>query len=389
MDSNKVSLKENKFNLPWVEKYRPKILENVIGQDKIVDSLKNLFENGSFPHLLFYGGSGSGKTSTILSIINEYFGKKKKLMVMRLDASDDRGINSVRDEIKAFAEKKNYFISGIKVIILDEADSMTFDAQFALRRIIEKYSSNTRFCLICNYENKIIPAIKSRCAEFKFNSISNDKVKERLNYICNCEELKIDKKIIDTLSIISKGDMRKAINILQTISLCDKKSQSSKLCYSLSGFPTREEIVNLFNILIDSDIKFDKALASAKTLVSKNGYSVSMILKEVCEILVDLISNKDISKSLISKKSNYKIKTNLFYEGVDDDLDNCTAESKLYRVTADPDLTDNGSSICIPNYIKIFSELSNLENMVVKSTFGDIYLSTLVAIFKKIDWKNN
>ena len=152
---------QNNYNLPWVEKYRPLKLDDVKGQNKIVESLKNIIENGSFPHLLFYGGSGFGKTSVILSVIDQYFGKKKKLMVMRLDASDDRGINSVRDEIKAFAEKKNYFQSGIKVIILDEADSMTFDAQFALRRIIEKYSSNTRFCLICNYENKIIPAMKS------------------------------------------------------------------------------------------------------------------------------------------------------------------------------------------------------------------------------------
>ena len=169
----------NSYNLPWVEKYRPNKLNDIKGQDKIVESLTNIIENNSFPHLLFYGGSGSGKTSVILSIIEQYYGKKKKLMVMRLDASDDRGINSVRDEIKAFAEKKNYFQTGIKVIILDEADSMTFDAQFALRRIIEKYSKNTRFCLICNYENKIISAIKSRCAEFKFNSILDKDMKQK------------------------------------------------------------------------------------------------------------------------------------------------------------------------------------------------------------------
>merc|ERR1712100_671833 len=130
----------------------------------------------------------------------------------RLDASDDRGINSVREEIKGFAEKRNYFMKGIKVIILDEADSMTFDAQFALRRIIEKYSSSTRFCLICNYDNKIIPAIKSRCAEFKFNPISNKNMVNQLKIIAKKENLKYDKESLNVINNISKGDMRKAIN---------------------------------------------------------------------------------------------------------------------------------------------------------------------------------
>ena len=232
------------YNLPWVEKYRPRKLSEITGQDTIINSLKKMFEGCSFPHLLFYGGSGSGKTSTILSILNDYFGKKKKLMVMRLDASDDRGINSVREEIKGFAEKKNYFMKGIKVIILDEADSMTFDAQFALRRIIEKYSSSTRFCLICNYDNKIIPAIKSRCAEFKFNPISNENMFNQLELIANKEKLKYDNESLNIITNISKGDMRKAINLMQS-STCgtDKKKVLDKnLCYNITGFPKTEDI---------------------------------------------------------------------------------------------------------------------------------------------------
>ena len=320
------------YNLPWVEKYRPKKLDDVKGQDKIVESLKNIIGNGSFPHLLFYGGSGSGKTSVILSVIDQYFGKKKKLMVMRLDASDDRGINSVRDEIKAFAEKKNYFNSGVKVIILDEADSMTFDAQFALRRIIEKYSNNTRFCLICNYENKIIPAIKSRCAEFKFNSIKDNDLKDRLKQVSLSENIKIKEEIYDTITKISKGDLRKAINLLQTISLCDTKKINSKICYSISGFPNPKEISDILNNLLNEKLNFSKTLEKISKVIKENGYSISLILKELNELIIKKFKNKELE----GKK-----------------------------------------------FIRIFSEISQLENQVIKSTFGDIYLSSLIAIFKK------
>ena len=154
--------------LPFVEKYRPNNFEDIISNNENIKILKNMLKLGSLPHLLFHGTSGVGKTSAILALAKELYGNSMNLMIMKLDASDDRGINSVRDDIKGFAEKKNMFQKGTKLIILDEADSMTFDAQFALRRIIEKYSDNTRFCLICNYENKIIPAIRSRCANFKF-----------------------------------------------------------------------------------------------------------------------------------------------------------------------------------------------------------------------------
>ncbi len=325
------------YNLPWVEKYRPDKLSKIVGQDKIINSLRNIFEGGSFPHLLFYGGSGSGKTSTILAILNDYFGKKKKLMVLRLDASDDRGINSVREEIKGFAEKKNYFTKGIKVIILDEADSMTFDAQFALRRIIEKYSSSTRFCLICNYDNKIIPAIKSRCAEFKFNPISNKVMINHLQKISDKENLSYTLDTLKVINNISKGDLRKAINLLQSASII--KSETDKklkveLCYNVAGYPKPSEIENILNILIDKSINLENATKLIQKIVLENGYSISIILKELIELLIVKITNNEVDPT---------------------------------------------------GYVLIFSELSNLENKVSKSTFGDIYLTMMIAIFKKIE----
>ena len=324
------------YNLPWVEKYRPKNLNDIVGQDKIINSLKNIFNGGSFPHLLFYGGSGSGKTSTILAILNEYFGKKKKLMVMRLDASDDRGINSVREEIKGFAEKKNYFSKGIKVIILDEADSMTFDAQFALRRIIEKYSNNTRFCLICNYDNKIIPAIKSRCVEFKYNPINEDIMVNHLEKIADKEKLKYSKEAFKVLHNISKGDLRKAINLMQSASIVQKGNKGIKLdttmCYNVSGYPLPQQIKEITNILVNDKINLENSIKKIHKIVLENGYSVSIIIKEVIEVILFMIINKKLDAE---------------------------------------------------KYALIFSELSNLESKVSKSTFGDIYLSMFISLFKQ------
>ena len=207
-----------------------------------------MISNKSLPHLIFYGISGTGKTSTANALIKELYGKSKTLMVMKLDASDDRGINSVREQIKGFAEKISIFNKGVKLIILDEADSMTFDAQFALRRIIEKYSDTTRFCLICNYENKIIPAIRSRCANFKFNPIDNKFIIEKIKYVSKQEKLKIDKKSINVIADISNGDLRKSINLLQSISMRNKIINDD-LCYEMSGLPNIKVINKILNII--------------------------------------------------------------------------------------------------------------------------------------------
>lgn len=316
-------------NLPWIEKYRPSKINQIIGQDNIISSIKKMLKNGSFPHMLFHGTSGTGKTSTILSIIEELYGNNKTLMVMKLDASDDRGINSVRDEIKGFAEKVLLFNNGIKLIILDEVDSMTFDAQFALRRIIELYSSTTRFCLICNYENKIIHAIKSRCASFRFNPIEEKYIVERLRFISDYEKLKINDKCLNIIANISNGDLRKSINLLQSISMKNINIKESD-CYEISGIPPIKQIKKLFKILIDDSCDYNKIHKYFNDKFTSNGYSLSILLKSLVNYMIDNID-------LIPEKK-------------------------------------------IPIY---FSELSNLETMVSKSTFGDIYCSALISIFKQ------
>ena len=154
-------------HLPWVEKYRPTNLDEVYGQTEIVTILHKFISENKLPHLLFYGPPGTGKTSTIVALAREIYGKNYSNMVLELNASDDRGIDVVRNQIKEFASTRQIFSKGFKLIILDEADAMTNAAQNALRRIIEKYTKNTRFCILANYSHKLTPALLSRCTRFR------------------------------------------------------------------------------------------------------------------------------------------------------------------------------------------------------------------------------
>ena len=159
---------ENNLYLPWVEKYRPKDIDNIISHKHIIKTIKSMINNNNIPHLLLYGPAGTGKTSTALVISKYIFSDASNSNILELNASDDRNISTVRNEIKSFASSNAIFSNGIKVIILDEADAMTSQAQMALRRIIEIYSTNIRFIIICNNIDNILQAIQSRCSKFRF-----------------------------------------------------------------------------------------------------------------------------------------------------------------------------------------------------------------------------
>ncbi len=173
------------INESWIEKFRPKKLKDVISQEEIILSLKKVILTKNIPHLLFFGPSGCGKTSTILALARELFSDKYwEDRVIELNASDERGIKVVRDKIKTYAKNsinKSDDIPPWKIIILDEADTMTSDSQFALRKIMEDYSKVTRFCIICNYHNKIIDPIISRCSLFRFRPIPRKLIKKKIN----------------------------------------------------------------------------------------------------------------------------------------------------------------------------------------------------------------
>ena len=203
----------------WVEKYRPQALADVAGQPDAVGSLEALLKNpADMPHLMFSGSAGVGKTTTALCIARQVLGGHLADSLLELNASDERGINMVREKVKRFSNFAAFDDIPFKIIILDEADEMTSDAQTALRRIIEDASRICRFILVANNISRIIDPIQSRCAVFKFKALSDDDIAASLRVIAKAEKVKADAKAIKAVCDYAGGDMRNAINILQAAS---------------------------------------------------------------------------------------------------------------------------------------------------------------------------
>ncbi|KAF7829811.1 replication factor C subunit 2 [Senna tora] len=292
---------------PWVEKYRPKQVRDVAHQDEVVRVLTNTLETASFPHMLFYGPPGTGKTTTALAIAHQLFGPELyKSRVLELNASDDRGINVVRTKIKNFAavavgnqRKSGYPCPPYKIIVLDEADSMTEDAQNALRRTMETYSKVTRFIFICNYVSRIIEPLASRCAKFRFKQLSEDIMSSRILYICQEEGLNLDAETLSTLSSISQGDLRRAITYLQSAARLFGSSISSQDLISVSGVIPIEIVQALLTACKSGN--FDSAHKEVNNFIAE-GYPVSQMLTQLFEAIVEADDISDEQKARITMK---------------------------------------------------------------------------------------
>jgi replication factor C subunit 3/5 len=213
-------------NVPWIEKYRPSEFNNIVLDNMNKKILLNIVKKNYFPNLLFYGPPGTGKTTTIINLINLYhkeYNLKKKGCMIHLNASDDRGIDIIRNQINQFVNTKTLFGSGMKFVILDEVDYMTKNAQQALRYLIQQYSDNIRFCLICNYISRIEYALQNEFVRLRFCQLPQDKVFNFLNTIQKKENLNISKQTILAIQNIFKSDIRSMINFLQSNHTTDKK----------------------------------------------------------------------------------------------------------------------------------------------------------------------
>ena len=199
----------------WIEKYRPSRLADIVGQDEIVERLSSYVKSGNLPHLLFTGSAGVGKTTAAVTLAHEFFRDSWQMNFRELNASDERGIDVVRNQIKQFARTTPLGEATFKILFLDEADALTTDAQAALRRTMESYAQTCRFILSCNYSSKIIDPIQSRCAIYRFKPLSPDAVKEETCRIAAREGLTVTPEAMNAIVYIAQGDMRKAINALQ------------------------------------------------------------------------------------------------------------------------------------------------------------------------------
>lgn len=260
----------------WTEKYRPKELDEVTGQKNVVDRLKHFIKIGQIPNLLFSGPAGVGKTTCALILAKKLLGESWKQNFLELNASDERGINTVRNRIKDYAEKAPMGGSPFRIVFLDEVDNTTSDAQHALRRVMEIYSSICRFILSCNYSNKIIEPVQSRCAMFRFSRLNEEDIKSRLDEIAKTENLDISEDAKDAMVYVSEGDMRKAVNILQAASALGKITQDS--IYMVSSQITPKEVQE---VLLDSfSGNFLKARETIRKLLLK-GLSGEDIISQI------------------------------------------------------------------------------------------------------------
>ncbi len=262
----------------WTEKYRPKTLNEILGQKEIVERLEGFVKARSMPHCLFAGPPGTGKTTAALCLAHDLFGAAFTDSFSELNASDERGINVVRERVKAFARTRTLREVPFKILVLDEADNMTGDAQQALRRTMERYTETCRFILACNYSSRIIEPIQSRCAPFRFIPLSDEYVAERLRFIAKQEKVELAEDGIKAILEECLGDLRKAENTLQAAAAFEKKIDE-RIIYTVVGRVVPKEVRDMMLLAFEGN--FLEARHKLRRIFVEYGVSASDLIKQV------------------------------------------------------------------------------------------------------------
>ncbi len=281
------------MNEIWTEKFRPKNLSEFVGQTDNIEKLKGFVKSRDVPHLIFSGPPGTGKTSAAIAMAIELYGENWKENFLELNASNNRGINVIRGHedregrdtglvsVKDYARLKASNELGFKLIFLDEADQLTGDAQAALRRTMEMYTS-TRFILSCNYSSQIIPPIQSRCVIMRFRALSDSAIKERILQIAKKENIPLSEDVVTAISEVAEGDMRRAINVLQT--LASSGEISEKRVYEMFGYSSQSEFTSLVSTALEHGL-FDDAREKLDDLMIKSGVSGIDVIRGIHSVV--------------------------------------------------------------------------------------------------------
>jgi replication factor C small subunit len=289
----------------WLEKYRPKTFDDIVGQDTIVDRLRSYVERDDLPHMLFAGPAGIGKTTASVTIARELYGKDWEEHFLELNASDERGIDVVRDRIKSFA-RTSFGGVDYRIIFLDEADALTADAQSALRRTMEQFSNNVRFILSCNYSSQIIDPIQSRCAVFRFSPLGDEAVAAQVRKIATEEGITVTDDGVDALVYAADGDMRKAINGLQAAAVTGD-TVDEEAVYEITSTARPEEINEMVTLALEGD--FTAARSRLDQLITEEGIAGGDIIDQLHRSVWEFDLDDDAAVQLLDRigEADYRI----------------------------------------------------------------------------------